>query len=135
MRHRLLSVTLATSLSVVPLAGCSTTYDESLVEDTTPSTTTTLPTGTTTELLERLRDQSLELSALIIDRGGSREAYEAMAALWDAARADVVAQRPDLVDGFDRALAMCQKAVQYKRGADADKAARNIGVLVDAWTA
>ena len=133
--RRLPSVALAAALSVVPLAGCSTTYDETLVKDTTLATTTTLPTGTTTELLERLREQSLELSALIVDRGGSREAYDAMADLWDVARADVVAQRPDLVDGFDRALAMCQKAVQYKRGADADKAARNIGVLVDACTA
>lgn len=133
--RRLPSLALAAVLVLVPLAGCSTTYDETLVEDTTPSTTTTLPTGTTTELLGRLRDQSLELSTRIIDTGGSREAVEAMSDLWDAARPDVVAQRPDLVDGFDRALAMSQKAVQFKRGADADKAARNISVLVDAFTA
>lgn len=134
MRH-LTRVVLVAGLALGALAGCSTTYDETLVRDTSPATTTTLPTGTTTELLERLRTQSLELSSLIIDEGDPREAFDAMSDLWQAARPDVAEQRPDLVDGFDRALAMCQKAVQFKRGADADKAARNIGVLVDAWSA
>jgi hypothetical protein len=128
-------VLLSAALGIASLAGCATTYDAALVPDTTPATTTTLPTGTTDELLEQLRSQSLSLSAIVIDGGDSSEAYDALSDLWAAARPDVVAERPDLIDGFDRALAMCQQAVQYQRGADADKAARNIDVLVSAWSA
>jgi hypothetical protein len=133
--RRLTLAVLAAACAAMPLAGCSTTYDEALVRDTTPATTTTLPSGTTTELLERLRTESLRLSGVMIDGGNARQAYDSLSDLWDAARPDVAAQRPDLLDGFDRALAMCQNAVQYKRGADADKAARNIDVLVSAWSA
>lgn len=133
--RRLALALLPATLGIVSLAGCATTYDDALVADTTPATTTTLPVGTTGELLERLRSQSLALSSIVIDGGDSSEAYEALSDLWAAARPDVVAERPDLIDGFDRALAMCQKAVQYKRGADADKAARNIDQLVSAWSA
>jgi hypothetical protein len=133
--RRLALALLPATLGIVSLAGCATTYDAALVPDTAPATTTTLPAGTTTELLERLRSQSLALSSIVIDGGDSSEAYEALSDLWAAARPDVVAERPDLIDGFDRALAMCQKAVQYKRGADADKAARNIDQLVSAWSA
>jgi hypothetical protein len=133
--RRLALALLPATLGIVSLAGCATTYDDALVADTTPATTTTLPVGTTDELLERLRSQSLALSSIVIDGGDSSEAYEALSDLWAAARPDVVAERPDLIDGFDRALAMCQKAVQYKRGADADKAARNIDQLVSAWSA
>lgn len=131
--RRLPLVLLSAALAVASLAGCATTYDAELVPDTAPATTTTLPAGTTAELLERLRTQSVSLSSIVIDGGDSREAYDSLADLWAAARPDVAAERPDLIDGFDRALAMCQKAVQYKRGADADKAARNIDVLVSAW--
>jgi hypothetical protein len=133
--RRLALALLPATLGIISLAGCATTYDDALVADTTPATTTTLPVGTTDELLERLRSQSLALSSIVIDGGDSSEAYEALSDLWAAARPDVVAERPDLIDGFDRALAMCQKAVQYKRGADADKAARNIDQLVSAWSA
>jgi hypothetical protein len=135
LMRRLPLVLLSAALGIASLAGCATTYDAALVPDTAPATTTTLPAGTTTELLERLRSQSLALSSIVIDGGDSSEAYDALSDLWAAARPDVVAERPDLIDGFDRALAMCQKAVQYKRGADADKAARNIDVLVSAWSA
>jgi hypothetical protein len=133
--RRLALALLPATLGIISLAGCATTYDDALVADTTPATTTTLPVGTTDELLERLRSQSLALSSIVIDGGDSSEAYDALSDLWAAARPDVAAERPDLIDGFDRALAMCQKAVQYKRGADADKAARNIDVLVSAWSA
>ncbi|MEX0847968.1 MAG: hypothetical protein WD023_09335 [Ilumatobacteraceae bacterium] len=128
-------VVVATALVVIaPLAGCATTYDEALVADTAPATTTTLPTGTTAEILERLRTQSVALSGVMIDGGDTTEAYDSLADLWAAARPDVQAARPDLIDGFDRSLAMSKKAVDYKRAADADKAARNIDALVSAYT-
>ena len=41
--------------------------------------------------------------------------------------------RPDLVDGFDRSVALVAKAVQFHRAADADKAAKNLTTLVDAY--
>lgn len=139
MRHLPARTRLALGLAgllavAAPLTGCATTYDQALAPDTAPSTTTTLPTGTTDQILERLRTEAFTLSNIIVDGGDSTEAYDALSDLWVAARPDVVAKRPDLVDGFDRAIAMCKKAVDFKRGADADKAARNLDVLVNAYS-
>ncbi|MFZ4812021.1 MAG: hypothetical protein ACOYL9_11810 [Ilumatobacteraceae bacterium] len=113
--------------------GCATTYDKALVADTSPSTTTSLPTGSATELLGQMRTEAFGLSSLIVDGGDDTAAAERIAVLWKVAKPEVQRERSDLVDGFDQAVAMCQRAVQFRRGADADKAARNIDQLVTAF--
>jgi hypothetical protein len=118
-------------------SGCATTYDETLstTATTAPATTTTLPSGTAVELLPVLRDDAATLSAEMIDEFGEpRAVVERMRAVWDVVAAEVGRARPDLVPGFDQNLALAERAVQYKRAADADKASRNIDALVDAFT-
>ena len=124
------------ALTTVPLAACTATYDASLVDDTTVlvETTTTLPTGTTDELLTRLLDQVSALSGVMIDGGDRRAALVQIELLWTAVEPGVRSERADLVPSFERAIEMCQRAVQYQRAADADKAARNIAALVDVLT-
>jgi hypothetical protein len=125
------------ALTAVSLTACTATYDASLVDDTTVivQTTTTLPTGTTDELLVRLLDQTSALSGVMIDGGDRRAALAQIELLWAAAEPGVRSERADLVPGFERSIEMCQRAVQFQRAADADKAARNIAALVEVLTA
>jgi hypothetical protein len=121
----------------VPLAaGCaSTTYDETLATSATTAvaTTTTLPTGTADELLERLRAEAASLSTVMIDEGDDDAVVARISALWDAASREVGATRPDLSVSFENAVALSRKAVQFGRAADADKASLNFDALVDAY--
>jgi hypothetical protein len=120
----------------LPLSACTATYDASLVEDTAvSSTTSTVPSGTTDELLAQLLEQTAALSGVMIDGGDRRAALAQIELVWAAVESGVRSERADLVPGFERAIAMCQRAVQFQRAADADKAARNIAALVEVLTA
>jgi hypothetical protein len=110
-----------------------TTYDSELVTTTTVAVTTTVPTGTAADLLPRMVVEGQSVGGLMVDGGDAEAAVERLAALWQAARDEVAASRPDLLDGFDQQVDRFQRAVQYKRAADADKSARNLVVLVDAY--
>lgn len=129
-------VALLASAAVLGLiTGCGgTTFDASLVSTTAPpATTTTLPTGTAADLLPRLLDEARTVSELMIEGGDARSAVERLDALWDAARDEVGGARPDLLDGFDQQVERFDRAVQYKRVADADRSLKNLIVLVDAY--
>jgi hypothetical protein len=135
----------------IGVAGCRTEFDESLVTSTTapsaaagtdPSggtqgaggqdaTGSTLPSGTTDELLTRLEAAMLALSGVMIAEGDDDAALVSIEQLWTAARAGVSELRPDLVIEFERNLERVRRAVEFERAADADKAARNVTVLVD----
>ena len=120
---------------VLGTTACATTYDKELEPNTSPSTSTTLPSGTAAELLPQLSAEALSLSGVMIDGGDDDAVAEQIAALWTAARDEVLANRPDLIDGFDQNVAMVARAVQFKRAADADKAAKNIQTLVETYLA
>jgi hypothetical protein len=121
------------ALAAAVLSACATTYDPALVKDTSPATTTTLPSGPAADLLPRLAAEADRLSGVMIAEGDDNTISEQIASLWAATRDEVKAGRPDLVDGFDQNVAMVAKAVKFKRAADADKAAKNLTVLVAAF--
>ncbi|MBI5088046.1 MAG: hypothetical protein HZB15_04030 [Actinobacteria bacterium] len=123
----------ALAVCLAALSGCATTYDSTLVADTAPATTTTVPTGAAADLLPRLEAEALGLSSVMIDGGDDEAVSEQIDSLWTAARAEVSSARPDLVDGFDQNVALVAKAVRFKRAADADKAANNLSLLIDAY--
>ncbi|MBU6317507.1 MAG: hypothetical protein KGR47_13420 [Acidobacteria bacterium] len=124
----------AGGLAVLGLAACApTTYDSELVATTTIAVTTTVPTGTAAELLPRMVAEGQSIGTLMVAEGDAKGALERLTALWQTVRAEVAASRPDLIDGFDQQIDRFQRAVQYKRAADADKSARNLVVLVDAY--
>lgn len=127
-------------LRIVPIvavavlsAGCATTYDEALAPSTAVTTTSVAPTGTTAELLVRLRDEAEALAGVMIDGGDDDDHYDRLALIWQTVRSGVEDERSDLVDGFDRALAMAERAVRFDRAADADRAAKNIDTLVGSY--
>jgi hypothetical protein len=124
----------ALCVAVLGLGACAaTTYDSELVATTTIAVTTTVPTGTAVDLLPRMVVEGQSVGGLMVDGGDARAAVERLTALWNVVRDEVAASRPDLIDGFDQQVDRFQRAVQYKRAADADKSARNLVVLVDAY--
>jgi hypothetical protein len=124
----------ALGVAVLGLGACAaTTYDSELVATTTIAVTTTVPTGTAVDLLPRMVVEGQSVGGLMVDGGDARAAVERLTALWNVVRDEVAASRPDLIDGFDQQVDRFQRAVQYKRAADADKSARNLVVLVDAY--
>lgn len=126
---------LLLSGAVVFVSSCSTTYDAtfSTTATTVAPTTTTLPVGPAAELLPRLRDEAASLSGVMIAEGDEDAVMERIVALWDATRAEIGQQRPDLVPGFQQNIALVEKAVQFSRAADADKASKNFDALVAAF--
>ena len=115
--------TAVTGMAALVLVGCaSTTYDQSLAT-TTPATsavatTTTLPSGTPAELMP---DKDPSLAARDVD------------AVWAALRPEVAKTRADLVDAFDQSIDRINRAVQFKRVADADKSTKNLEVLIASY--
>lgn len=133
--RRLAALTLALTASIAAPA-CATTYDATLATEpsTASTTTTTLPSGSADELLPILAAEALGLSGLMLAGGDDDDAaVQRIAAIWEAVKAEVNAERPDLLAGFSANVSLTARAVRFRRAADADKAAKNIDVLVDAY--
>ncbi len=127
-------VLFALSCCTFGLTACATTYDSTMATDpSATSTTSTLPSGTAAELLPQLAAEASALSAVMIAQGDASAQTDRIQQLWDAARVEVGAHRPDLLADFLANVARIHRAVQFKRSADADKAAKNLTVLVNAY--
>ena len=124
------------ALALLTVAACGgTTYDPTFATTatTTAVTTTTLPVGSATELLPALRAEAASLSGVMIDEGDEDAVLDRIVALWDATKTEVGRSRPDLLPGFEQNIALVEKAVQFSRAADADKASKNIDALVSSF--
>ncbi len=127
---------LAAAVCSVVLAACGTTTVDTV--DTTPgsasTTTSTLPTGSVEQLLDRLLTEVGGLSERVVANDGDDEALARVEALWSAAEAGVEAERDDLLPDFAAAMQLVRRSVERRRPADADKAANNLRVLIQAVT-
>jgi hypothetical protein len=122
MRTSLFAAVCAIALG---LSGCATVIDETAGTTTTVGvTTTTLPFGPADELLVRMRERISGLSEIVAATGGDAALarFAEIEQLWAAARAEVVAERPELVKDFDRVVELSRRAAERRRPADADKA-------------
>ena len=127
---------IAALLGNVVLAGCAPTkYDETITTGSVEATTTTTPTGSPTELLPRLVAEAASLSEIIANKGDDGAVAEEIAALWSAAVEEVSVTRPDLLPDLQANVERCGVAAKFNRPADADKAYRNLNVLVEAYLA
>ncbi|HEX3087691.1 MAG TPA: hypothetical protein VHQ23_03485 [Ilumatobacteraceae bacterium] len=131
-----LARTLALLLLATSTAACAaTTYDTSISTETLAPTTTVLPKGTAAELLPQLVTESAGLSALIVDGGDKIANVERMEALWAAVSAEVTARDRDLANSIGAEIVKSRAAPTFNRPASADKAYRNLKVLVQAYLA
>lgn len=128
--------------AVVALCACgATTYDDSRVTTSAAPTTTTLPIGSTTDLLTRLADGLDGLSTLIGPRadnetvpdGNKRARLAEITALWNAVETDMAADDPEGAETIGRMIDLATLAVERNRPADADKAAKFTRTVVDAY--
>jgi hypothetical protein len=139
VRTRPVAALLATLAVSSVLAGCATT-----IEDTSGTTTTTtdvvattLPSGPANELLDRMAERISGLSELVVETGGqaTQDRFAEIEALWEAAREEVSATRPELVDDFERVVELCRRAAERRRPAEADKALVYLQPLIEAYEA
>ncbi len=132
MIRPLRAVTIAV-LTALP-AGCATT----VVEDTDvttgePITIVTVDlSGSRDELLTQLDAELQVLSERIIERDGDQDAEARIAALWATLQADLAADHPELLPGFQAVVDLAGSAVTRRRPADADKARLNAEALIAA---
>ncbi len=126
------------------LSACgATTYDESIATSTVVVTTTTLPSGTAVELLPRLATSLSELSILIgpvpddlrSDDVDKRRQLADIEALWAAVEREVTADDADAAETLTRMIELARVAVERNRPADADKAAKFAGQVIDDYLA
>jgi hypothetical protein len=117
----------------------ATTYDESIATTSVVSapTSTTVPTGTTQELLGTLAVAMDGLSGLIgpdssgRTPAGKNERIVTIEALWKAVEPAVAASDAEAADAIGRMVELAKTAVERNRPADADKAARFAGQVID----
>lgn len=133
-RSTLLPALLVGALS---LTACATVIDESGVTTTTEAPATTVPSGPAAELLDRMAERISGLSELVVETGGQRtmDRLAEIEALWEAARDEVEANRPELVRDFERVIELCRRAAERRRPAEADKALVFLTPLVAAYDA
>lgn len=130
MTPRAGAVALAAALA---LGACSSTYDASLATTgtTAVATTSTLPAGTVAELLPRMLAEVKGLSEQVAANEGDDATADRIEQYWEAMRAEVEAQHPELVDGFEFVVRRCRAAADRRRPADADRAYRNLSTIAD----
>lgn len=127
---------IAFAITVAAGTACAPTkYDETVATGTVVETTTTVPGGSAEELLPRIVGEAAALSELIANKGADGAAAERITALWAAAVDEVSVTRPDLLPDLQANVERCSVAAKFNRPADADKAFRNLTVLVDAYLA
>ena len=129
-----------TAVAAVVVAGalssCATTYDTSATTvASAPATTAYVATGSTAELLAAISTEVARLSERLVDNDGQRDALARIDAQWAVVRPTVATDRPELLDGFDAAIAQVRRSVERRRPADADKAAKNLTALIAAYDA
>lgn len=142
MRARTLAIAVPVVVLLVVVSSCgATTYDDSRVTTSAVATTTTVPSGTTSELLERLADGMEGLSTLIgpradndtVPNDNKRARLAEITALWNVVEPDVATQDPDGAETLGRMIDLATLAVERNRPADADKAAKFARIVVDAY--
>lgn len=127
---------LAVGLFTV-FVGCAPTTYETSASTTVVAATTTIPTGPVDELLPRLRQTMLTLSSFIgpnasgSTMSGKNEVLAEIEALWSAAETEVTSLSPESAESIGRMVDLARTAVERNRPADADKAAKFAGAVID----
>jgi hypothetical protein len=73
------------------------------------------------------------LSSQISGVGDERVSLSRIDGIWAVIQQQIQTQRPDLFDGMQTTIDLATSAVERNRPADADKAARLLGDLVDSY--
>lgn len=138
-RRRVCASFIIAALASITTSCGATTFDESIATTSvvTAESSTTVPTGTTQELLDNLAVAMSGLSGLIgpdssgRTPAGKNERIVTIEALWKAVQPAVVSSDAEAADAIGRMVDLARTAVERNRPADADKAARFAGQVID----
>lgn len=135
--HIITRVTVVVAGFVTLLGACAPTTYETSATTTVVAATTTIPTGPADELLPRLRQTMLTLSSYIgpnssgSTTSGKNEVLAEIEALWSAVETEVTSISPESAESIGRMVDLARTAVERNRPADADKAAKFAGAVID----
>lgn len=138
-RRRMCAGLVIAAVASITMSCAATTFDESIATTSMVSTptSTTVPTGTTQELLSNLAVAMNGLSGLIGPDSsgrtpeGKNERIVTIEALWTAVQPAVTSTDAEAADAIGRMVDLAKTAVERNRPADADKAARFAGQVID----
>lgn len=127
---------LLVAAACIAFSSCSTQILTNLASTTTSSvvTTTTIPSGDIKSLLGEMLGNAQGLGNLIVagDTTGARIRLQNIEAAWTAVEPQLVALGNDVSVDVERIVGLVRNAVNKKRPADADKAARFLPLVIDA---
>jgi hypothetical protein len=125
-------------VSVLSLTGCATTIisTDSTAPIITVASTTTVPSGESLDLMKNIAAAGADLGDAIADGRGqdAREALAVAKANWQVLEPQLQELKLDIVEDVRRIVDMMTTAVERKRPADADKANRFLGLIIDAFS-
>ena len=129
---------IAVGIAALFLSGCATTIvsTDTTAPVVTVATTTTLPSGDSLQLMKNIAAAGADLGNAIAN-GRVDEARDALAtakANWIVLEPQLQQLKLDLVEDLRRIVDMMTTAVERKRPADADKANRFLGLVIDAYS-
>lgn len=104
-----------------------------IVDESIPSTTEAV-IGSTLDLLLEMSNDMSRLGSQVAEGAGDDATLARIEQIWEAIRADIQAERPELVASIDTTVDMARTAVERTRPADADKAFSLLTDLVDNYT-
>lgn len=121
-------------VAVALLSACApTTYDATVAPTVAPTTSSTVPIATVDDALAAMLVEVETLGRKVEAGQGDQEAATLIENLWAVARDEVAATRPELLADFEFVVSRCRLAADRNRPADADRAFKNLRVLVDAY--
>lgn len=125
-------------VSVLSLTGCATTIisTDTTAPVVTIASSTTLPSGESLDLMKNIAAAGADLGDAIAN-GRSQEARDALAvakANWQVLEPQLQKLKLDIAEDMRRIVDMMTTAVERKRPADADKANRFLGLVIDAFS-
>lgn len=132
------SSSIAFFFAALSLSGCATTIvsTDTTAPVVTVATTTTLPTGDSLQLMKNIAAAGADLGDSIADSRGddARAALATAQANWIVLEPQLQNLKLDVVEDLRRIVDMMTTAVERKRPADADKANRFLGLIIDAFS-
>lgn len=140
MNSRIKKLLVGIVVGALVLSSCgATTFDNTISTTTTPIdvTVTTLPTGPITALLPQLVTAMTELSSFIgpnqsgQTKSGKADQLNLINNLWAAIETELIVTDPDSAESLGRMIELSNYAVTASHPADADKAAKFAGQVVD----
>lgn len=131
---RLFTISSAVSASIA-LSACATTINSSVnTVASTIATTTTIPRGTSEELLAQLTESMRGLSTAVAegDRATALSRLSNVQAQWEALRPQLEETPSEIVEDVKRMVDLAASSVLKKRPADADKALLLLPIITEA---